>query len=66
MLVYERAAIQKPVSTPVTSGGVYKAITSKPITILLVKYANLYVTSQGVWLWVHVWTLLSESGMDYW
>ena len=52
--------IKQPGITPVTSGGFNKVLVSESIRLFLVNYANLYVTSQGHDLYVHVWTLLSE------
>ena len=64
MLVYAMRAIKEPGSTPVTSGRVIQAIDSYPVRMFLVNYANLYVASQGHGLYVHVWSLCSESRMD--
>ena len=64
MLFFFNGAIKEPASTPVTSGGVTLPMITQPIRIFLENYANVYVSSQGHWLCVHVWTLLSTSRMD--
>ena len=64
MPVCDRGVIKEPASTPVTSKGITQAIQTKLINKFLAKYANVFMTSQGHGLCVHVWTLLSESRMD--
>ena len=65
MLVYNNWAIKQPASTPATSGGITHASNTEPIREFLEKYINVFVSSQGHGLCVHVWTLVSESRMDY-
>ena len=46
-------------STPATSGRDTQTMDTEPVGKCLAKYANCYnVTSQGLELCVHVWTLL--------